>query len=471
MKFIYVAIKGLKEIFRDKKGLAFLVAFPATFMLVFGLAFSGGQGENKPYPIGVINRDEGEIIASASGEGNEQNFGNELVNTIEGLTFEDSNVSMFETRQVDSTEANKLLQDRDITLLLRIPENFSAAVNQLIKKNVRTEVTSQVGEMLITQFNNMEFSGGGDFNPESFYQENFENSGLVELPENRSLPEVNNQTVNLTIKGDPGYVAYSKSRGVLVGVINQFKERISHRARNKTATEFQSDNQRREEFVQVKSESISGTQSLTTFDYYAPGIFIFALLMSSIGVASSLATEVDKGRLERLKLSKMRSFDLLFGTLIPWSISAIVQVLILFGVALLIGFNWAGGLLSLFYSILIAAIAGVASVALGLLIASFTENESQASNLGTLISVPLSFIVGAFFPLPKVPIGQIFGSTFELYDVLPWTHAAEALRVLLIYGGGINDVALEFGFLIGLTVLLFFIGVFFFSRERLTSVK
>ena len=471
MKFIYVAIKGLKEIFRDKKGLAFLVAFPATFMLVFGLAFSGGQGENKPYPIGVINQDEGAVIASADGEESKQNFGEELVSTIEGLTFENSDVSMFDARRVDSEQANKLLEDRDITLLLKIPPSFSSSINQLIKSNVRKEVTSRVGEMIITKFNSIASSGGEDFDPESFYGENFGGENSNDLPEDTSLPEVKDITSKLTIKGDPGYVAYNKSRGILVGVLNQFKEKIASKARQKASNEFPSGSERTEKFVEINSESISGTQSLTTFDYYAPGIFIFALLMSAIGVASSLATEVDKGTLERLKLSKMGSFDLLFGTLIPWSISSVVQVLILFGVALLIGFNWVGGLSSLFYSMVVAAIAGVASVALGLLIASFTENESQASNLGTLISVPLSFIVGAFFPLPKVPIGRIFGSTFELYDVLPWTHAAEALRVLLIYGGGIGDVALEFGFLIGLTVLLFFAGVFFFSRERLTSVK
>ena len=109
MKFVYIAIKGLKEIFRDRKGLAFLVAFPAIFMLVFGLAFSGGQGENKPYSIGVINRDEGTVITGPEGKEGRQNFGKELVTAVESLTFEGSDVSMFEIRQVDAEEGDKLL--------------------------------------------------------------------------------------------------------------------------------------------------------------------------------------------------------------------------------------------------------------------------------------------------------------------------------------------------------------------------
>lgn len=238
MKFIYVAIKGLKEIFRDKKGLAFLVAFPATFMLVFGLAFSGGQGENKPYPIGVINRDEGTVIARADGEQNKQNFGNELVSTIEGLTFENSDVSIFDARRVDSKEANKLLEDRDTTLLLKIPPNFSSSINQLIKSNVRKEVISQVGEMIITTFNKASSTGGEDFDPENFYRKNFGGKNSNELPDDTSLPEVEGITSKLTIKGDPGYVAYNKSRGILVGVLNQFKENVASKARQKVSNEF-----------------------------------------------------------------------------------------------------------------------------------------------------------------------------------------------------------------------------------------
>ncbi|MCF7876217.1 ABC transporter permease, partial [Candidatus Bipolaricaulota bacterium] len=278
MKFIYIAIKGLKEIFRDRKGLAFLVAFPAIFMLVFGLAFSGGQGENRPYSIGVINRDEGTVITGPEDKDQRQDFGNELVTAIEGLTFEGSDVSMFEIRQVDAKEGDNLLKDRDIAATLKIPADFSESVGQLINRTVRREVTGQVGEMIITEFNKMTSSGTGGFKLEDFSPENFSEQNSDDLPEDRSLPEVKEKTTEVIIKGDPGYVAYNKSRGILVGIISQFKEEVVERARKETSSKFGEGSSSSSQFLTVKSESISGTQSLTTFDYYAPGIFIFALL-------------------------------------------------------------------------------------------------------------------------------------------------------------------------------------------------
>lgn len=459
MKFFHVSIKGLKEIFRDRKGLGLLLAFPAIFMLVFGFAFSGGQGDNTPYNIGVINQDKGAKVATVDGDEEERNFGEDLVEVIEGLNYENSDVSMFDVRKVNPEEGDELLKDRDLAALVVIPPNFSAAINQLIKSSVRSEVTSRVGERIIT-----EFTGEDSPNPEDFAPD-----GMDELPEGAKLPEAKNITAELAIKGDPGYVAYGQTRGILDGVINQYKNEVERRAASRTASFFDAPSEQLGEFLTVKSESISGSQSLSVFDYQAPGIFVFALLMSAIGVAGSLAGEVEAGTLERLKLSRMGSFDLLFGTLIPWSVLAVVQVLILFAVAMLIGFSWAGGITSLLLAVLVSIIAGVASVSLGLLIAAFADNEQHASNLGTLIAVPLSFIVGAFFPLPKVPIGQIFGETFEIYDFLPWSHAADALRSLLIFGGGISEIAVDIAFLVGLTILLFLVGVFFFSRTRLSA--
>ncbi len=467
MKFIHVSIKGLKEIFRDRRGLAFILAFPAIFMLVFGFAFSGGQGDNSSYRIGVVNQDRGAVISLSGEPEKKRNFGEELVDTLGRLTFEDSDVPLFEVEQVGAEEGEAMLKDRDVAAVVSIPPNFSDSVHQLIKSTVRREVTGRVGEMVITQFNEASLEEGDNFGPDNFSAEemdNFSGDGNV-----RSLPEVENLTASLTIKGDPGYMAYGRTRGILSGVFGQFKDEIVDRARERTSSYFGAEYTSSGEFLTIDSESISGSQSLSAFDYQAPGIFVFALLMSAIGVAGSLAEEVDSGTLERLKLSRMRSFDLLFGTLVPWSVMAVVQVLILFAVALLIGFNWVGGIASLLIAVVVSVIAGVASVSLGLLIAAFAENEQHASNLGTLIAVPLSFIVGAFFPLPKISLGQMFGSTFEIYDVLPWTHAADALRTLLIFGGGPGEILVDVGFLVGLTVLLFIVSVYFFSKTRLST--
>ncbi|MFP4588963.1 MAG: ABC transporter permease [Candidatus Acetothermia bacterium] len=468
MRFLSVALKEFREIVRDKQGLAMLLAFPAVFMLVFGFAFSGGQGQSDPYKLGVVNEDQGAMIASPEGGSAERNFGDELLDALQEATFEESDAQLFEVTRVDLEEGRSSLQERELAALLQIPSDFSRAVNQLIKATARREVTSQVGEMIIRKSRDISDSGEvpdvSEFVPsgtDGEFQEEFDGD----------LPKIEDVVSELTITGDPGYIAYGRARGILNGVLEGFLEEISIIVREEVSSSFAGGRTQQSRFVKITSDSISGSSSLSIFDYQAPGILVFAVLIAAIGVATALAGEVEEGTLERLKLTKMNSLDLLLGTLVPWSLVAVIQVLVLFATALLIGFSWAGGINSLLFAMVVAAVAGVASVALGLLIAAFADSAEHASNLGTLITVPLSFVSGAFFPLPELVLVNVFGYRFELYDVLPWSHASDALRMLLSYGGEPEDVAVELGFMAGLTIVLFFVGVFLFARNRLSARK
>ncbi len=154
-------------------------------------------------------------------------------------------------------------------------------------------------------------------------------------------------------------------------------------------------------FIDTKVQSIPGTQNFTQFDFLAPGMIVFAILLLATTVAAILTREVESGTLLRLKMSKMRSFDLLFGGLIPWSLIAGAQVVILLAVGIILGLHWQGSFYSIILAIFIGIIGGVASISLAMIIASFAKTDRQAANLGTLIVIPISFLTGAFFQLPR----------------------------------------------------------------------
>ncbi len=86
-----------------------------------------------------------------------------------------------------------------------------------------------------------------------------------------------------------------------------------------------------------------------------------------------------------------------------------------------------------------------------------------------LVAVPMSFVVGAFFSLPGAVIGEFFGRTVQVYDVLPWTHTVNALRSVLTFGGGLGDVIYSISMMTVLTVILFVLGVICFSKTRLRA--
>jgi len=244
---------------------------------------------------------------------------------------------------------------------------------------------------------------------------------------------------------------------------------VRSKAKEEVSGYFDAAEQIPNNFVCSKVKGIAGTESFTTFDYQAPGIIVFALLLLVVGVAGRLAREVEHGTLERLKITKMKSFDLLFGTLIPWALIAIAQVFILFLVAIAMGYHWQGGITTIALAIAIGIIGGISSISLGLLVAAFSRSEKHAENLGMLVAVPMSFIAGAFFTLPRAVIGDFWGKTFQAYDVLPWAHTANALRSVLTFGGSFGDVVYDITMMIILTVILFVLGVICFSKTRLRA--
>ena len=455
MKFVTIAVKGLKEIVRDKGLLAMTLLFPAVFMLVFGYAFGAGGGQNTPYAIVVLNNDVGTSLSYEDSE--HFDFGENFTQVLRDLKYENSTVSMFTLQNATREEALKLLMKRSIACIVAIPENFSEALEATINSTIRTTVTSLVGETAVEFFQR---AGGFD-------NATFPSGGMnFTLPENEtlsSLPEAENITATVLIEGDMGYINFGITQSIIRGVLSNYIEATQSETRKQISQAVPEEIKVGEEqkHISVEIASVSGTRAFTAFDYQAPGIIIFGILMGSIGVAGALARETESQTLSRLKVSLMKSFDLLFGTLLPWALLAIAQLLILFGVALAMGFHWVGGMASLLISILIGSIVGVACISLGLLVAAFSKTEGHAGTLGTLVSVPLSFLIGAFFPLPpQAEAVTVF---------LPWRQAFTALTSVLAYGAQFQEVMPNIAAMILETAVLFTIGVIAFAKVRLKA--
>lgn len=447
VKFLSLAIKALKQTIRDRRSLFFLLLFPVVFMVIFAFAFGSpsslGTG-TAPHEIAVINLDQGATV-STNNTTQHINDGASFTQLLENITYAQTDTHMFNLNNVSSDQAQTMLKGRALDAVITIPENFSQAVISLANASARAETTSDIGLRVI-------------------------NGSTAQLPVNTTLPKQSNVTAQVIVEGDTGSSAFGAAQGLIFNILEQYKSQIQATAIRQvdaTLAQNQSQSNASIDYISAAVQPLTGTRSLTLFDYQAPGLIVFALLMQVSSVAQDLTRESDRGTLGRLKLSNMRSFDLLFGTLLTWIIIAVAQILLLLGVAVALGFEWSGGANSIGLAVLVGIIGGIASISLGLLLAAFTTNERQAAQLGVLIAVPVSFLTGAFFPLPNEILGTAFGTTFQVYDLLPWTQVADALRQILIYGSGFGAVAVYVGFAIVLTAILFVVGVISYSRVRL----
>ncbi len=216
--------------------------------------------------------------------------------------------------------------------------------------------------------------------------------------------------------------------------------------------------------LQVVQKPMTATGVRSPFDFVVPGMLIFALLGMQTGIVIELTRDVANGLLDRLRLTHMSSLDYNLGRLLPWMVIGGVQTLFLIGVAYLFGFRMHG---SWPLTILLGGFTACATFGSAYLVSSFARNERQASSLSTFVTIPLSFYVGAFFPISAGPTVHIAGRAIGMRELLPWSHMLTALRRVMLDGAGIRALHWDLAWFAGTTALLTMVAVWVFGERRL----
>ncbi len=449
MRAINVAVKGLKESFRDKRSLAFLILFPVMFIVVFRMAFGWGAPENETYTIAVLDMDGGEgpwdqqdppwmdvvnaqLYHNVTGR---QFFDQFILNGsasagdhfatgfLATSRYEDGRTLLFKVRTVGSLKrGEELVKDGEVAALVIVPANFTSAVMGAVDAAGVEELRAH------------------------------------SIPVDDPLEGYAH--TRLDVRGVQGDMDYSFSSSIVESLLRAYTGSIAVKARQIVGGLLPGGPAPTSgTLVQGAFVSMGEKSELVAFDFIAPGLLVFGLMMATMFVTSTLSMEVDNHTLDRLRLTKMRALDMMGGETVRWMVIGIVQVLILFAAVVLVGTHFAGTPgETLPYAIIIGLCVVLASVALGLVISSFVDDPEQASNLATLVVVPLSFLTGAFFDLQLPGI-----------EYLPWSQGSTAMRHLLIYNDVGSAMTNTLVCLVG-GVVLFVIGAMVFHYKRLRGV-
>lgn len=285
--------------------------------------------------------------------------------------------------------------------------------------------------------------------------ENGSVSTILIIPQGFTSDMGNNMSSlgEIVIKGNPIDADYGIGSSVISGIVSEFSKQIINKVAGQTIPE-----------IELKYEDLNISSS-STFDLYAPGLIVFAILMTITVVASNVASEEESGMIKRLKLSKMKTIDYVVGNLISWSFVGVIQVIIMLLVAILVGFKWEGGIYTLFLACIVGIVTTFSSVAVALIIVALSKNAKQASSISPIIAVPLSFIAGAFIPLPDCVIATINNQQIQIYEILPWNQAITAIRQVLTYGQGLDAIVMNLIIILIMGIILLVISILLFNRK------
>jgi ABC-2 type transport system permease protein len=207
----------------------------------------------------------------------------------------------------------------------------------------------------------------------------------------------------------------------------------------------------------LEFESIQ-TRDLGYIDFLVPGIVGMTIMQLGLfGVAFGFVQLKRTGALRRLFATPTSPAYFLSAQVLSRLIIGIVQVAILFGVGLWFGLQMVGDYATLLVIVLIGS---AIFLAVGFAIAGWAKNEDQAAPVANLVSLPMMFLSGVFFPREAMP-EFLRGIT----QFMPLTYVNEALRSIVNEGAALTSLT---GQLLGMSVWLvitFVLAVVLFRWE------
>ena len=194
--------------------------------------------------------------------------------------------------------------------------------------------------------------------------------------------------------------------------------------------------------------------SLFEIDTLTPGITVFGLSFMTLFSATLIAKDRESAFLQRLYASPLRGLDFILGYMLPMLPIAMLQALICYGFAILLGLTVS---INIVYAIIGIIPMTVFNIALGLLCGSALGVKQVGGICGALLTNLSAWLSGVWFDL------ELVGGFFEkLAYMLPFIHAVELEKAL--FGGDFQLAAthilpiLIYSVLITLLAVMCFLG-------------
>lgn len=198
---------------------------------------------------------------------------------------------------------------------------------------------------------------------------------------------------------------------------------------------------------------------IRTAVYIVPGLIGVILTMTMVMLTSmAIARERERGTLEQLIVSPIRSLELIIGKIAPFIGIGYVQMSLILVAGRFVFDVPISGSLPLLYVLAFVFIA--ANLAVGLVFSTVARTQQQAMQMSFFFLLPNILLSGFMFPFEAMPRPAQYLSTG-----LPLTHFLRIVRTITLKGGAFPDVRGELVWLSGILVVLVTIASLRFSKK------
>ncbi|HYB93296.1 MAG TPA: ABC transporter permease [archaeon] len=184
--------------------------------------------------------------------------------------------------------------------------------------------------------------------------------------------------------------------------------------------------------VQISSLSLVQASKTTAFDFMAPGIFAYASIFLAMTVAQSFTVERENGLLRRINVTPTTAAEFMSSQTISNMVGALIQAILVFGMAFLVGYRPKGDISSFALAFIIVLIFSLCNVGFGLITATLAKSPGAATGIAFIFILPQMFL-GTF-------IGAGLSSTAQsISRFVPSYYVTDALTSLFLRGAPISS--------------------------------
>jgi ABC-2 type transport system permease protein len=405
MRILDLALKDIKQMFRDKRSLLFLVAMPIGFTIFMGFAYRGTSQSDETVdnriPLALVDPEPGSRL-------------NKTFFTRIGSSDSIKVVVMTEDNAMDA------LRKGDVAGVLVIPVGFSEQADG------GREADAQL--TLIADSNSAQ--------GQSLYQ-------LLRVPISQlmSAVEVSRETVDIVGASDPS----AEQSAAFDFAWNKWNE-VSKVSLVKVE----------QAIVEEESDWTGGNP----YNQASPGILVQFAIFGLVTSAQIFVQEKNSRTLQRLITTAMKPWQIVAGHMLAMFVIVMLQMamLVVFG-QLVLKVNYMREPLAI---LLVTVTLGLWVACMGLLIGVIAKEEQQVILYSMIAMFLFSGLGGTWFPL------EVAGGAFAaIGKAMPSAWAMNGLQNILIRGLGLDSVLLPALVILAYALGFFALAVWRFRKMNL----
>lgn len=208
----------------------------------------------------------------------------------------------------------------------------------------------------------------------------------------------------------------------------------------------------------VEKVSISGANASVFDGLFAMFTGMAVMMVGIFGVASALAYDKKAGILRRLRITPFKSWQLIVGTMLAYTLVSVTAVALMTGLAMLLfGLEMRGSWLD--FGIL-TLLATLLMLGFGLAVGGWAKNATQADIYGQIVFIASLAFSGIWVPIALMPTWLQ-----DIVAYLPLTPVIDGIRSIVTEGLSLASLTSELLVIVVWTIVVLVVGIKTFKWE------